>query len=135
VQSIDEIEIAAHGGAISLPAESWHLDGQAVPPPLILKDIVPPAPDAVAQGVAIEFTAGFGHTAADVPAPIRQALLLLIAHWFENREPAITGPAGAGIYAVLGPEVKITYTADWSQFLRADLISSPASTVFATSKH
>ena len=28
-----------------------------------------------------------GATAADVPAPIRHALLLMVAHWYENREP------------------------------------------------
>ena len=38
-------------------------------------------PDAV----QITFTAGYGD-AADVPAPIKQAMKLLISHWNENRE-------------------------------------------------
>ncbi|MEL6298933.1 MAG: head-tail connector protein [Pseudomonadota bacterium] len=41
--------------------------------------------------VAIDFEAGFGADPADVPEPIRQALLLLVAHWFENREPVVIG--------------------------------------------
>lgn len=41
-------------------------------------------PDAV----RVTFVAGYG-TAAEVPAAIRQSALLLIAHWFENREATI----------------------------------------------
>jgi uncharacterized phiE125 gp8 family phage protein len=41
--------------------------------------------------VQIDFTAGFGAAASDVPAPIRHALLQLVAHWYENREPVVFG--------------------------------------------
>lgn len=44
-----------------------------------------------AKRIEIEFRAGFGVTAAEVPAPIRQALLQLVAHWHENREPIAIG--------------------------------------------
>lgn len=37
----------------------------------------------------IAFAAGFGDAASDVPAPIRHALKLLVAHWFEHREPVV----------------------------------------------
>ena len=40
--------------------------------------------------VRIEFEAGFG-AAADVPREIRQAILLLAAHWYENREAVLVG--------------------------------------------
>ncbi len=39
----------------------------------------------------IAFTAGYGDEPTDVPAPIRQALTLLVAHWFERREPVVLG--------------------------------------------
>lgn len=42
---------------------------------------------AETEGVVIEFTAGYGD-AADVPAAIKQAMHLLVAHWFMNREAA-----------------------------------------------
>ena len=45
----------------------------------------------VANGVEIDFVAGHGDAPADVPPPIRQALLLLIAHWYEHREPVEIG--------------------------------------------
>lgn len=41
--------------------------------------------------IVIQFKAGYGTTAASVPRPIRQAILLLAGHWFENREPVALG--------------------------------------------
>ncbi len=38
--------------------------------------------------IAITYTAGWGVGAA-VPTPIKQAMLLLIGHWYENREAVI----------------------------------------------
>lgn len=45
--------------------------------------------------VQIDYTAGYGTTAADVPATIQQALLLLAGHYWLNREAVTVGPAGA----------------------------------------
>lgn len=44
-----------------------------------------------ADGVRVEFTAGYGATAADVPAALRTAILLMVAHWYANRETATEG--------------------------------------------
>lgn len=88
VQSIESFDVSLSGQSVSLPTLAWHLDGHSVPARIVLKDIVPPLPDTVAEGIAIGFTAGFGPLPADVPQPIRHALLLLVAHWLENREPA-----------------------------------------------
>lgn len=38
------------------------------------------------NAVEIRLVAGYGAAASAVPEPIKQAMLLLIAHWFENRE-------------------------------------------------
>lgn len=46
-----------------------------------------PGPGRPANGIEIAFTAGYGAAAASVPGSIRQAILLLIAHWYEEREP------------------------------------------------
>ncbi|HEX4301542.1 MAG TPA: head-tail connector protein [Rhizomicrobium sp.] len=40
------------------------------------------------NAVAVAFTAGYGDAATDVPAPLRQALLELIAFLYENRGEA-----------------------------------------------
>ncbi|SNZ21717.1 head-tail connector protein [Cohaesibacter gelatinilyticus] len=46
--------------------------------------------NAIAR-VWVEFVAGYGDAASDVPQAIRHAALLLIAHWYENREATMVG--------------------------------------------
>lgn len=43
------------------------------------------------NGVAMQFVAGYGDEAASVPRTIKQAMLLLIGFWYDNREAAISG--------------------------------------------
>jgi uncharacterized phiE125 gp8 family phage protein len=38
------------------------------------------------DAIRIEYTAGYGATAADVPETLRHAMMLLIGHWYDNRE-------------------------------------------------
>jgi len=40
------------------------------------------------NGVCVIFVAGYGDAAANVPQYIKSAILLLIGHWYENREGA-----------------------------------------------
>lgn len=47
------------------------------------------------QGLEIDYEAGFGSDATDVPADLRQALLTLVGLWFEHRDTANeTTPSG-----------------------------------------
>lgn len=43
-----------------------------------------------ANAIQIDFTCGYG-AAADVPEAIKTAIKLLVAHWYENREPVNVG--------------------------------------------
>jgi uncharacterized phiE125 gp8 family phage protein len=47
------------------------------------------------MGLEIDYVAGYGGDAADVPADLKQALLTLIAYWFENRDAVIIAGTGA----------------------------------------
>lgn len=76
--------------SILAPA-AYIVDGASTPPRLVPSRGNFPSPAVAAIGIEIQFTAGYGALAADVPAPLRQAILLLVAHWFENREPLIEG--------------------------------------------
>ena len=38
------------------------------------------------DAIRIEYTIGYGETVADIPETIRHALMMLIGHWYENRE-------------------------------------------------
>ncbi|MEW5921571.1 MAG: head-tail connector protein [Bacillota bacterium] len=42
------------------------------------------------NGIVVRFTAGHGD-ATNVPQAIKQAMLLLIGHWYANREAVLTG--------------------------------------------
>lgn len=44
-----------------------------------------------AHVVTVTFVAGYGSSASDVPESIRQAMLILIGHWYENREAVVVG--------------------------------------------
>lgn len=47
------------------------------------------------QGIEIDYVAGFGTEPGDVPADIRQALLVLVGYWFEHRDAVIVAGSGA----------------------------------------
>jgi len=48
------------------------------------------------DAVTVVYTAGYGG-ASDVPQEIKQAILLLAAHWYENREASIVGVSASTI--------------------------------------
>ena len=41
--------------------------------------------------VVVQFKAGYGDAAANVPADIKIALLQMVSHWYMNREPVLVG--------------------------------------------
>ncbi len=45
----------------------------------------PPAPGRATDGIEIDFNVGYGALASNVPQPLRQAILALVAHWREHR--------------------------------------------------
>ncbi|MGV8832861.1 MAG: head-tail connector protein [Devosia sp.] len=47
------------------------------------------------QGIEIDYVAGFGTDPEDVPADIRQALLVLVGYWYEHRDAVIVAGSGA----------------------------------------
>ncbi len=47
------------------------------------------------HAIEIDYVAGFGTEPEDVPADLRQALLVLVAYWFEHRDAVIVAGSGA----------------------------------------
>lgn len=47
------------------------------------------------QGIEVDYVAGFGTEPEEVPADIRQALLMLVAYWYEHRDAVIVAGSGA----------------------------------------
>ena len=70
----------------SIDAAHYFADSVSHPPRLALRTgRVWPPPGRAANGIEIAFHAGFGAAAANVPEPLRQAVLMLVAHGFEHR--------------------------------------------------
>lgn len=49
-----------------------------------------PTPRWQAEAITVQFVAGYGST-GNVPEPIRQAILMLVAHYVNNREDVVIG--------------------------------------------
>ena len=56
-----------------------------------------PATRCQLNAVTVNFDCGYGDEPADVPEPIRSAILDLVAHWYENRQPVVTGTIAADL--------------------------------------
>ena len=44
-----------------------------------------------AETITVTFDAGYGSQAGSAPKPLHQAILMLVAHWFQNRETVNVG--------------------------------------------
>lgn len=60
-----------------------------------------------ADPIVITFKVGYGDAVTDVPAPIKHAILLLIGHWYSQREAILVGVSSAplplAVEALLNP--------------------------------
>ena len=59
------------------------------------------------NAVTVRFVAGYGSLESDVPEPIRLAIMIMVSHWYEIREPVITGtiisPVPMSVDSLVGP--------------------------------
>lgn len=103
VQSIAAVKLYAADESVTVvPAGTYLLDGAATPARLVRSgSLAWPKPNRAANGIEVALVTGYGDAAADVPAPIRQAILLLVAHWHEHREPVEIGAASATVPAMV----------------------------------
>jgi len=85
VVSVDEIRMIDRlGGQIVVDAAGYVLQQDEHRPAIqTLSASLPAVP--IAGSVEIDFTAGFGALWTDVPPSMQQAILLLAAHYYENR--------------------------------------------------
>jgi len=88
--AVDGIRVADAAGAMNAMAAQDYLVGTEPLSPRIRFVAVPPAPGRAIAGIEIDLHAGFGAAAADVPEPLRQAIRLLVARWYESRGDAVS---------------------------------------------
>lgn len=89
LQTIDSITYKDTAGVVTtlMPEVDYNVSNRG-----ILGKVCPPFgkvfPLAILyplDPVVINFTCGYGDNASDVPTRVKQAILLLISHWYENR--------------------------------------------------
>jgi uncharacterized phiE125 gp8 family phage protein len=73
-----------------------------------------PAIQTRVESVQVRFVAGYGTTPDAVPMPLRQAVLMLVAHWFETR-----GASGDKVGAAIA-EVPLAYESLVSAYATGD---------------
>jgi uncharacterized phiE125 gp8 family phage protein len=94
--------------ATPIPLATFQLDAVSRVPRLIRKAAFSiPSNLRPANGIEISLRVGYGATPTAVPEPLRQALRLLVAHWYDHRDPAeVTMPGAkvpAAVSALLAP--------------------------------
>ena len=101
LMSVDAIRVRSGEGApVVADPETYVVDTASVPGRLALEADVPSPPVRRANAIEIDVTAGYGDAAADVPSPLRHAVTMLVAHWYEHR--AAAGETGGGDTVPLG---------------------------------
>jgi uncharacterized phiE125 gp8 family phage protein len=73
------------GSKQALDLQAFVADPAATPAIISFLTWPLPVPRRPAAGIEIDVEVGYGDDPADVPEPLRQAIKLLVAHWYENR--------------------------------------------------
>ena len=85
VQTLDAVRVHELDGTSFAPDLSkFTLDKGDAPARLGFIHGAPPEPRWPVAGIEIDITCGYGDP-EDVPEPLRQAIRMLVAHWYENR--------------------------------------------------
>jgi uncharacterized phiE125 gp8 family phage protein len=87
----------AAGEPQTIDPDDYEVDTIAVPGRIVASAAVPMASRTI-NGIEIDVTAGYGASSVDVPGPLRQAIMMLVAHWYEHR-----GPVGHDLAGTLPP--------------------------------
>lgn len=105
VSSITTIKYLDPAGALQTLDSAWYVldEYSEVPWADLASGLAWPATRAVPNAVLVRYVAG----AAAIPDPARQAMLLLIGHWYENRMAVVAGSlpqeVPLGVSALLAP--------------------------------
>lgn len=110
LQSVASVKYTPDGGTLTTFAASNYLVDTDAEPGAVVLNVNKTWPSdtlQAANGVEIEFTAGYGAAETDVDEAARHAELMMLSHLYEHREAVLVGPTAIalplGVRALLIP--------------------------------
>ena len=103
--AVEEIGVIGEDDATAVIDPAHYIaDAAARPPRVLLRGSRQwPRPGRAVNGIAIRVEAGFGASPQDVPQPLRQAVELLVAHFYAQRGDEPGGGLPLSLGALLDP--------------------------------
>jgi uncharacterized phiE125 gp8 family phage protein len=101
--AIETIRVLNGAGAAEILASALYWLDTAADPPRVLVDAAAPAPGRSPHGIELDLRVGYGDTANAVPAPLRQAIRMLAARWFEHRGDESEAQLPPDLLALIAP--------------------------------
>lgn len=103
----------SEGNATSLALSQFQPETKIAPASIFLPRPLSDAPPLRERGgIEVDYVAGFGSAASDVPANLHQAILTLVGYWFEHRDAVIVAGSGAivpsGFDRMLSPYKRVS---------------------------
>lgn len=95
-----------YGNSTAYDPTGFIVDKASEPARIMVANNIAPVTGRPFAGIELDVQLGYGANASDVPQPLRQAILLLVALWFENRGDGIGGagePLPPAIKALITP--------------------------------
>lgn len=103
LQSLDAVRVYdASGTATAIDIAPFIVDKAPAPALISFAPWAMPLPGRARAGIELDVTVGYGAAASAVPEPLRQAIRLLVAHWYENRGVVAPGTALAPLPTGVG---------------------------------
>lgn len=104
LQSVESITYVTEDGDTETFTDYEH-DTKSLPGRIVPSDQWPTDTLGKLSPITVQYKAGYGDAASDVPAKIKQAILLLVAAYYEQREAFVLGNTAIeipfGVHALL----------------------------------
>jgi uncharacterized phiE125 gp8 family phage protein len=94
------------GATQAIDVDAFAIDKTSAPAVLAFAGGALPAPGRVVGGIELDIEVGYGDAPSEVPEPLRQAIRVLTAHWYENRGLIAAGQGVAALPESVGGLIK-----------------------------
>jgi uncharacterized phiE125 gp8 family phage protein len=95
------------GATQAIDPDVFAIDKASAPAVLAFERGALPAPGRIVGGIELDVEVGYGDAPSNVPEPLRHAIRVLVAHWYENRGLIAAGQSVAvlpdGVNALIKP--------------------------------